>query len=629
MKGALPKNVKGSEPVVVPLMMASVEARSVPGALGADARRECSAQGDPGLLKMATSDSYPSSQVYRDEGRAARRGEAVLEVRPKEGGMVATYPLEGNRIVVGRDPSVGIRLNGEKVSRYHAEFVRSSDGVWWIHDLNSTNGIRVNGADVNEKILSAGDAVEVGDVWLVLRLPGFGSRSPAKPTMPAQATRSDRSLKPQPTLPVSAAQSVAAHRLIRELQHTEATARRRELMCEQIASEGFAYGLTWVVRCSRQQLEVVHACRPGTTSALPNSERRWLARRCLRQLELLLSAGSVGQWTERRGKASETVLFCVLSDEDGMREALCVEVRASTDVANLRQVLCEVADGEHQAAEVWRMRNHIRRNAVADYELSMATQIQQSLVPKSKTFGELELEFGFQPCRSVGGDYVDALPLKDGRVLLGVADVCGKGLQASLIASSLHTLVHVLTEVSSDVPALVQRINRHLLKYLPDHSFVTAVFVAVDLACGALECVSAGHPPALIVNASGAVRRLRAGENLALGMIDFEPQAQTLTLLEHETLLMYTDGLSEASDPEGRILGVEELSRRCAALIGSAPGAELSMLSMRLRQSIAAYRGGLMATDDAAFLLARYQRNPADREQTTLPAADCAPRSDA
>lgn len=555
---------------------------------------------------MATSDSYPRHRPY-GVGRVAERGtEALLEVRPKEGGVAARYRLEGNRVVVGRDPSVGIRLNNEKVSRYHAEFVRSPDGVWWIHDLSSTNGIRVNGRAVTEKILSAGDAVEVGDVWLVLRLPGVGRGTPPKPTLPPVPRGQEVAEGPGRGAPLTANQSMASHRLIRELQHTEPSERRRELMCEHVASEGFANGLTWIARVEQNRVEILQARYPGGAAELSQQELQALAGRCRRRWRVLAGTDTVRQWKE--SDDSLTVICCVLSSQDdGAREVMCVEVGATMNLAHLRQLLIEVAEGEQQAAEVWRMRNHIRRNAVADYELSMATQIQQSLVPRSRSFGGVELEFGFQPCRSVGGDYVDALTMNDGRILLGVADVCGKGLQASLVASSLHTLVHVLTEVSSDLPTLVQRINRHLVKYLPDHSFVTAVFAAVDPSCGDLECLSAGHPPSFIFNANGRVRRLRAGENLALGMVEFEPAVERVQWSEEETLLMYTDGLSEATDPEGAILGVEQLSQRCASLIGSAPEADLPTLGRRLRQSIAAYQGGLTPTDDVAFLLARYQ----------------------
>ncbi len=567
---------------------------------------------------MATSDSYPRYSIPGGGREAERDAEAVLEVRPKEGGTAARYRLEGNRVVVGRDPSVGIRLNNEKVSRYHAEFVRSSDGVWWIHDLNSTNGIRVNGRAVTEKILSAGDAVEVGDVWLVLRLLGVETRSRAKPTLPPHPRVQQFEPGRVPGESRSARQSMAAHRLIRELQHTEAPERRREVICEHVASEGFANGLTWVVRLEPKELTVLHGRRAGGVQELVEPERQALAQLCQRHRRLLEGNDTVGQWTE--AERGLNVLCCVLSDQEDAREVVCIALSGPMNVAQLGQLLREVAEGEQQAADVWRMRNHIRRNAVADYELSMATQIQQSLVPKAHGFGDLELEFGFQPCRSVGGDYVDALTMKDGRVLLGVADVCGKGLQASLVASSLHTLVHVLTEVSSDLPTLVQRINRHLVKYLPDHSFVTAVFVAVDLSRGELECLSAGHPPSFIFDASGAVRRLRAGGNLALGMVEFEPAVERLRLSEDETLLMYTDGLSEAADPDGAILGVEQLSRRCAALIGGAPGADLRALSRRLRQSIAAYQGGLTPTDDVAFLLARYQPRYLGHSRQTVPA---------
>src|SRR5690606_20927779 len=129
-------------------------------------------------------------------------------------------------------------------------------------------------------------------------------------------------------------------------------------------------------------------------------------------------------------------------------------------------------DGVQRSDELWRLRDDYQRTSKLQYEFNLANQIQQSLVPNTTRFKGIEVSFSFQPSRSVGGDYVDVVRLKDGRILLAIADVCGKGLQAALISISLHTLIHVLIDVSPNLSSLVRSVNQHLTRYLPDHSFV-------------------------------------------------------------------------------------------------------------------------------------------------------------
>ena len=118
----------------------------------------------------------------------------------------------------------------------------------------------------------------------------------------------------------------------------------------------------------------------------------------------------------------------------------------------------------YTSEEAWAARRHAQAHAAIERELLTARQIQTGLVPKKAKldFKGLDVCVDFQPCKWVGGDYVDALPMPDGRVLFTVADVCGKGLQAALVTSSLHTMVRASVDVQPSLSALVERVNRHL-----------------------------------------------------------------------------------------------------------------------------------------------------------------------
>ena len=266
----------------------------------------------------------------------------------------------------------------------------------------------------------------------------------------------------------------------------------------------------------------------------------------------------------------------------------------------------------------------------------MAQQLQDSLIPRLPAVAGLDLSIGYHPSRWVGGDYADAVRMPDGRLLIAIADVCGKGLQAALVASSLHTLVHVLVEVCQSLAELVVHMDAYLCRYLPGESFVTMVLVALDVRTGELECLNLGHLPPLLVGAGGNVRPLQAGKNLALGMMPFTPQSELYRMERDEVLLLYTDGLTELEN--GRRPGEEPAPPDtgllagalggCVQIIHSMPGADINAIRDRMSQSIRIQLDLTMASDDAAFLLARLQRAPiapaelhgALREWATQPA---------
>jgi serine phosphatase RsbU (regulator of sigma subunit) len=226
-------------------------------------------------------------------------------------------------------------------------------------------------------------------------------------------------------------------------------------------------------------------------------------------------------------------------------------------------------------------------------------------VPAGQGSGALEVAIGFEPCRWVGGDYADIVPMPDGRVLLTVADVCGKGFEAAMVASSLHTLVRATVDAGRSLGELVERINRHHLRYLPGHSFVTMVLLALDPETGELESFNAGHPPALVVDRAGGTRSLQSEAHPPFGMADLALDLHGGRLAPGEVLLMYTDGLTELRNSSKAMLGLEALHHGFARICASSQERSVAELGERLTQMLDQFRGGQLPEDDRAFLLAR------------------------
>jgi len=255
-------------------------------------------------------------------------------------------------------------------------------------------------------------------------------------------------------------------------------------------------------------------------------------------------------------------------------------------------------------------------------ELEMARQIQQSLVPQQSHFDslhqQLDVAVGFEPCHWVGGDYADALRMPDGRVLLAIADVCGKGLQAALVASSLHTFVRATVDVGLPLTEVVARLNRYMCRYLADNMFITMLCIAADLSNGDLEVLSAGHPPALVADSNGHVVSLDVGQNVGLGMLDTEMSSGVYRLGPDHILFLYTDGLTEAVNKQREPLGTENLASMLASVVSFHGARGPHAMREAMLNSLRGYRGSLLAHDDTTFLLARLRIDPAQENPSLL-----------
>ena len=187
-----------------------------------------------------------------------------------------------------------------------------------------------------------------------------------------------------------------------------------------------------------------------------------------------------------------------------------------------------------------------------------------------------------------------------------------KGLQAALVASSLHTLVRATVDREDALPKLAERINDYLVDYLPEHSFVTMLLVTLDVHSGKFEALSAGHPGAFVVSQSGALRQLQQYVNVGLGMMQTTFAAQAGELDVGDVLLLFTDGVTELENQDRVPLGEERLGTGCSQIVTTNPGASLVSMRERLLGMCGAYRGSSFAADDSTFLLAR-------RRATLLP----------
>ena len=219
----------------------------------------------------------------------------------------------------------------------------------------------------------------------------------------------------------------------------------------------------------------------------------------------------------------------------------------------LYRVLAELRASRHELA---------RKEA----ELNFAFEVQQALFPRQfPSKGGLEFAAVCLPARGISGDYYDVLQLSGGRVAFAVADISGKGISAAILMFNLHAVLRTLARTVWMPGQLCSQLNRHLYEVTqPAAKFATLFYGEWDEADRQLSYVNAGHPLPILLG-SGHGRRLdRGGPPLGL-FPDSEYQVGKVPLQPGDTLVVYSDGVTEAETPEGESFGEARLETLVAA----------------------------------------------------------------
>jgi serine phosphatase RsbU (regulator of sigma subunit) len=188
-------------------------------------------------------------------------------------------------------------------------------------------------------------------------------------------------------------------------------------------------------------------------------------------------------------------------------------------------------------------------------ELEVAREIQLALLPRGTyTVADVDISGVTKPANTVGGDFYDVLPQSDGRVVLTLGDVAGKGSPAALLMALLLAALRTLVEERLEPAALVARLNIQICRHSPASRFITLVYAIYEPANGRLTYVNAGQNPPLIRRRDGRFERMH-GTGIALGLFEHAEYTAAETRLEPGDLLVfYSDGITEAEDPSGRPL---------------------------------------------------------------------------
>ena len=198
-------------------------------------------------------------------------------------------------------------------------------------------------------------------------------------------------------------------------------------------------------------------------------------------------------------------------------------------------------------------------------EFEEARLIQRGLLPTAvPQIGGINLAVSWQPANGVGGDCFDTLPFGQG-LGISIADIAGKGLPAALLMSNLQAAVRAFAQEAVPPSSICGSVNRLLCRNMASGRFATFCYARVDAGGRKIVYSNAGHNPPLLIRSTGAVERLSDGGTVLGVFPDTSFDQGELPLESGDRLLFYTDGITEARDPNGEEYGEEKLAAAALA----------------------------------------------------------------
>jgi phosphoserine phosphatase RsbU/P len=245
--------------------------------------------------------------------------------------------------------------------------------------------------------------------------------------------------------------------------------------------------------------------------------------------------------------------------------------------------------------------------AAAERDLRIAREIQTGLLPMNVPAqiegSGLDVHAVLEPARQVGGDLFEVLRLGADRVLVAVGDVSGKGIPAALFMAVAMTLLRSMARQGKPPEQILREMNDELLEQNPRGMFVTLQCLVFDLAKGSVTCASAGHHAAILVVPGQAPRPVFTSSGRVLGLLPAEDiVSERLELQTGETLVLFTDGVSEAFDANQELFGEERL----LAHLQASPGRNARETTLGVLEAVRQYAAGAKQSDDITIMSIRY-----------------------
>jgi phosphoserine phosphatase RsbU/P len=314
----------------------------------------------------------------------------------------------------------------------------------------------------------------------------------------------------------------------------------------------------------------------------------------------LRSVVAIPLYTMPRASTAESMVNMHCGEFLGM---LYLDSRRPSAFSKLdRQILDALAVEAASILDNARLVEHERQRQRLEQELSIAREIQQALLPRGfGDFPHLAISGFNTPCHAVGGDYFDVFRLDDNRTAFVIADVAGKGIGAALLTSMLQGALTGMT-LGADPVRVLQHINDFLCGHAEVGRYAT-MFLGILDRDGNLDYLNAGHPSPLLLRRDSVSEIFTQG-SFPVGLIPSAIyEAVRVPLEPGDTLVLFSDGVTEAADPEEQLYGVPRLTE----VLTGYHAAPLDQLQKRVADSLEKFSRGASQADDITLLFIRYR----------------------
>jgi serine phosphatase RsbU (regulator of sigma subunit)/pSer/pThr/pTyr-binding forkhead associated (FHA) protein len=497
------------------------------------------------------------------------------------------HPLTEGTISIGRASDCSIPIKDRYLSRRHAEII-SANGGWVLKDLGSANGTYLNGNRVErDSQLRPGDRIRLGDTEIVFETTEHNTDK--------LMAVSDSKVSATIAIPIHDIDESSHHVDIEKLNTLNLLA--RELIEDRPMDELFGFIVDRVMQHLRPSRAALGLLGPDGRSFANVEVRRQDPND---SSELTISHTLLSEVVEEK---KALAYMDVTVDEklsraqsiimQGIHSILCAPVIIGNAVVgvlyvdflfNQRQIseddvklVAQIGRFAAIKLETTRLRDEAIEKRLMDEELKTASVIQRRLLPEPpKGIPGYTFVGANRPCRTVSGDYYDFVVRPDGKVYFVIADVSGKGVTAGLMMAGLQAAFRIYAKSDPAPSDLVSMLNVTLKENLPQSKFVTLFLGRLDTRSGLIEYANAGHTPPLWIARDGVTE---LGEtDLLLGIVTKADYTQrTLQLDRGDSLILFTDGVTEAEDSNGNEFGSAIVMEQLKSYHGS-PAAVIANL---------------------------------------------------
>ncbi|MEJ7862437.1 MAG: SpoIIE family protein phosphatase [Pyrinomonadaceae bacterium] len=533
-------------------------------------------------------------------------------------------PLARMRTTIGRSARSDICIPDAFASRLHAE-VREEGGAYWLLDLGSANGTRYNNSVVSVPIpLISGGEIQIGETVII-----FDDERLRKPNNSTLIADNTEALDPSMTIALARNANPTAEILesqfstrtellgliskvgvallsssgldetldqVATLVFETVPAERCVIMLRDETEEGGMKISVARLRGREEKIEEVRISRTVMDEVMENGKSVLTsdAQHDPRYASQTMSLLGIRSVLAVPLSVSATEVFGIIYADSPTHETTFSE-----EHLNILTTLASVASIRVENARLLEERFERER---MERELELATEIQQSFQPSAPPFLEgYELQGISFSCYEIGGDYYDFITQHDGKMLIALGDVSGKGTAAALLMSSLHASIHAQVAAKASLPEMIVAVNQYLADNTPTNRFVTLFAAELDQQTGTLRYINAGHNPPLIGHSDNTVEQLDLG-GFPLGILpNAEYEVGETRLKTGDSLVVYSDGVTEANNLREEEFGIERLTE----VVGKNVKSSASGMRDKVESALSAFTQTAPANDDITLVIVK------------------------